>query len=98
MIKRVPLRDSAQVQVTFALPPHAVAANVSVVGDFNDWDPGAHPFRLRSNGTRSVTLTLPAGERFAFRYLDETGQWFDDDSADAFEPNGIGGKNGVIAT
>jgi hypothetical protein len=67
-----------------------------VVGDFNGWDPLAHPLRPRRNGTRSAVVTLPPGRRFAFRYLAEGGRWHDDDTAGAVEPNGVGGYNAVI--
>jgi hypothetical protein len=43
-------------------------------------------------------VTLPPGHRFAFRYLAEGGRWHDDDTAEAFEPNGVGGHNAVIHT
>ena len=74
------------VAVTFVLDEDREA--VSVVGDFNDWTPGAHPLRRRSNGTRSVTVTLPAGKRVRFRYLADGGRWFDDPDADAHDAQG----------
>jgi hypothetical protein len=43
-------------------------------------------------------VTLPPGRRFAFRYLAEGGSWHDDETAEAFEPNGAGGHNAVIHT
>ena len=68
------------VTVTFVLDD-TVTGPVSVVGDFNDWTPGAHVLRKRSNGTRSVSVTLPAGRPVRFRYLAEGGHWFDDPEA-----------------
>ena len=76
MIKRSPAPEGRGVKVSFILPRDG--DRVSVVGDFNDWDPFAHPLRPRSNGTRSVALMLPAGGRYAFRYLAEGGRWQDD--------------------
>ena len=69
-----------------------------MVGDFNGWDPLAHPLRHRANGTRSAAVILPPGRRFAFRYLAEGGRWHDDETAEAFEPNGAGGHNAVLHT
>jgi 1,4-alpha-glucan branching enzyme len=71
------------VKVTFVLPVDQPAGAVSVVGDFNEWDPFAHPLRKRANGTRSATVRVPAGSRLHFRYLAEGGVWFDDETADA---------------
>jgi len=98
VIKQTPVNDGDQVKVNFILSKDAITGKVSVVGDFNGWDPLAHPLRPRRNGTRSVTVTLPTRSRFAFRYLDDGGRWLDDDGADAFEPNGVGGVNGVVHT
>jgi 1,4-alpha-glucan branching enzyme len=53
---------------------------VSVVGNFNDWDPFAHPLRRRANRTRSAAVTVPAGSTLHFRYLAEGGRWFDDET------------------
>lgn len=71
------------VRVTFALPADQPGGAVSVVGDFNDWDPFAHPLRRRANGTRSAAVTVRAGSTLYFRYLAEGGQWFDDESVPA---------------
>ncbi len=99
MIKHSTAKGSRNdIKVSFILPGDRVAGKVSVVGDFNSWDPHAHPLRKRSNGTRSVSVSLPAGRRFAFRYLVEDGRWLDDEEANAFEPNGVGGVNGIVAT
>jgi 1,4-alpha-glucan branching enzyme len=98
VIKQTPVKGSKKVKVNFVLPKESAAGKVSVVGDFNDWDPFAHPLRARSNGTRSVAVTLPAQRRFAFRYLDAAGRWLDDDAAHAYEENGVGGVNSVVTT
>lgn len=76
------------VRVTFVLPAEQPAGAVSVVGDFNDWNPFAHPLRRRTNGTRSAVVRVPAGSMLRFRYLAEGGLWFDDESADDHEPDG----------
>jgi 1,4-alpha-glucan branching enzyme len=77
-----PGRDGT-VRVTFALPADEPGGPVSVVGDFNGWDPFAHPLRRRANGTRSAVVTVPAGATLRFRYLADGGVWFDDDTAPA---------------
>ena len=74
-----PGRDGT-VRVTFALPIDEPGGAVSVVGDFNDWNPHTHPLRKRANRTRSAAVTVQAGTTLHFRYLAEGGVWFDDDS------------------
>lgn len=80
MIKTAKSVRNGTVRVTFALPTDTPGGAVSVVGNFNDWDPLAHPLRRRANGTRSASVTVPAGSTLRFRYLAEGGTWFDDDT------------------
>lgn len=94
MLKRQPLGDRAK--VTFALPLDDAPATVSVVGDFNDWDPQAHPMKKRSNGTRSVSVELPAGATYRFKYVSEHGDWFCDPAADGEEWNEYATTNSLL--
>lgn len=80
-------------RVTFSVED---ARPVSVVGDFNGWDPHRHPLVRRSNGTRSVAVDIPAGTSAHFRYLADGGQYYDDPHADLLEPNGFGGTHCVV--
>ena len=80
MIKQSPVKGKDQVKVSFILPSDAVTGKVSVVGDFNGWDPFAHPLRRRANRTRSAAVTVQAGSTLHFRYLGDGGVWFDDET------------------
>ena len=86
MIKRNKLFGN-QTRVTFSLPRDVPPGTVSVVGCFNDWQPGRHELVTRRNGTRTVTVRLGPGE-YRFRYLASGGVWLDDDSADAIDEQG----------
>ena len=66
--------------LTFVQP--ADTPPMSVVGTFNGWDPLAHPLRRRSNGTRSVRVTVPAAGRIEFRYLADGGVWSVDETVE----------------
>lgn len=68
-------------KIHFVLPDDVHDGPVSAVGDFNAWRPGAHKLVRRNNGTRSVTVTVPAGQQMQFRYLGSGGVWFDDPDA-----------------
>ena len=83
MIKTTKLGRDGMVRVTFTLPVAEPTGAVSVVGDFNDWDPFAHPLRRRAKGIRSASVTVPPGSTLRFRYLAEGGQWFDDETIGA---------------
>ena len=78
--------DTTKIQ--FILPDDLLDGPVSAVGTFNDWTPGKHKLVKRRNGTRSVTVAVPAGEAVSFRYLGEGGLWFDDQDADAITDQG----------
>ncbi|TQS44904.1 isoamylase early set domain-containing protein [Cryptosporangium phraense] len=86
MLKRTPV-NGTKTKVTFSLPIDDSTPSVSVVGDFNGWQPGKHELTPRRNGVRSVTLTLPSGEH-RFRYLGTGGVWLDDAEADRIDAQG----------
>lgn len=86
MIKRSK-GTKGKVKVTFVVPMTECDQAVSVVGEFNDWDPLATPLRKRSNGTRSASLELPAGASYRFKYLADGGDWFCDPDADSTVEN-----------
>ena len=88
MIKTTKPGRNGTVRVTFALPADEPSGAVSVVGDFNEWNPFAHPLQRRANGTRSAAVTVPVGSMLHFRYLAEGGVWFDDETAPAWDGQG----------
>ncbi len=94
MIKISKQRGSTS--VTFALAVDETPKPVSVVGDFNQWDPLATPLRKRSNGTRSARVDLGTDGVTRFKYLAEGGEWFNDPDAHGFEVNEYGEVNSVI--
>jgi hypothetical protein len=76
-------------KIQFVLSDDVHDGPVSAVGSFNDWRPGAHKLVRRSNGTRSVSVTVPAGEAIVFRYLGSGGVWFDDPEASLAAEGGL---------
>jgi hypothetical protein len=86
-------RGADSVRVTFTLDTDTA---VSVVGDFNGWDPAAHRLKPRSNGKRSVSVLMDPGREVSFRYLAEGGHFFDDADADRYDDNGYGGTHSVL--
>jgi hypothetical protein len=62
------------------------STRVSVVGDFNDWDPQASPMaRASERGPWSVRLSLPPG-RYRYTFLVDGKRWVQDPS----EPPALG--------
>jgi hypothetical protein len=95
MIRCAPKKGTDQVRATFVVADEGLYGHlVAVVGDFNGWDPTTTPMRKEGNG-RVATVSLQAGRRYAFRYLSD-GVWFNDDTADAYEPNDLGVDNSIL--
>lgn len=98
MLKREPVKGSAQVKITFVIPHNPDQSRVWVVGDFNNWDPKATPLVKRANNTRSASVTVDANKAYAFRYYTAEGDWFNDEDADAYQANEHGTHNCIVKT
>ncbi|MFN8645700.1 MAG: isoamylase early set domain-containing protein [Gemmatimonadales bacterium] len=68
-------RDGGPRPVRFAMAAPG-AAQVALIGDFNDWDPRANPLR-RQAGEWSVTLRLPPG-RYRYAFVLDGRRWVAD--------------------
>jgi glycosidase len=83
-------------KVTFRFQPVISGINkVYLAGTFNDWNDSKTPMSdLDQNGTYEVTLLLPPGE-YLYKFVVD-GNWLTDPNAQAYEPDGMGGKNAII--
>lgn len=67
------------------------ADKVTVLGDFNSWDPGqSYPMKKLKNGTFKTTIDLEVGHEYQFRYLIDDKVWMNDIQADKYVPTGLG--------
>lgn len=99
MISKEPLPDGENVRVTFELPSSLWAERVNLVGDFNGWDTIRHEMvQSRSNGNWRISLVLPKGQEYQFRYLINGRDWHNDWHADKYVPNRYGSDNSVLST
>jgi 1,4-alpha-glucan branching enzyme len=87
--------EPGSVSVMFHVPAVSAASVVAVVGDFNNWDPEQH-LMSRSNAGYSVTIPIPVGRRYHFRYLLDRTEWQNDWQADDYVPNRYGGDDSVL--
>ena len=88
-----PNREADGVKFVLVAPQ---AARVSLVGDFNRWDPAANPMeRTPTGGTWSVVVPLSAG-RHEYAFVVDGKQWLPDPSAPLAPVDGLGAPNSVV--
>lgn len=68
--------------------------SVSVVGNFNNWKPGATQLTFLGGIKWFKDISLPPG-RYEYRFVVD-GKWTDDPKAKAYVPNPHGGRNAVV--
>jgi len=69
------------------------ARQVSLAGDFNNWDPQAMPMYKGSDGVWYLSVSLIPG-RYEYRFIAD-GVWQDDPAAQERTANTSGGENCV---
>lgn len=80
-------------RVTFSLAaPHA--RQVSLVGDFNAWDPDIHPMKKDAEGLWQKTVVLAPGT-YEYKFFQD-GRWVPDPQNDHQRPNRFGTQNSVV--
>jgi 1,4-alpha-glucan branching enzyme len=81
-----------KVQVTFVQGPRD--EQLFVAGSFNAWQ--RVPLKKAKDGTLRATVSVDPGETLSFRYVTASGEWFDDEAADAYTQNDHGTTNGLV--
>jgi len=92
------LKSKPVSKVTFRLPSSVLngASQVALVGDFNNWDEKLTPMALLKSGDFKVTLDLPIGQNYEFRYLIDETIWENDWDADHYVPSGFPGVDNSV--
>lgn len=97
-IKKQYLETSPACKVTFRLPKKAApeARQVTIVGDFNDWDKERTLMKRLASGDFTVTLELNPGSEYKFKYLIDAHRWENDWHADKYIPCPHGYEDSVV--
>lgn len=70
------------------------ASSVSIVGSFNQWEPGKHPLHgPEADGVWTIVLPLPSG-RHEYRFVVNGAEWVPDPRAPSVD-DGMGGTNSL---
>ena len=95
-IKKQFIKTKPVCKVTFSLEAKEANA-VSVIGDFNNWNPSEGALGKLKNGTFKATFDLPKDASYEFKYLID-GTFVNEPEADAFQWNDFAGaENSVLA-
>lgn len=100
MIKKQFLKTKPVCKATFTLPVEAApeAEDVTIVGDFNDWDAeNGIKMKKQKNGVFKAVVSLDAGKEYQFRYLIDGQEWENDWDADKYVTTPFGVDNSVVS-
>lgn len=98
-IKKKYLKSSSLCKVTFRLPKEAVpeAQNVTIVGDFNEWNENQTLMKKLKDGSFTVSIDLERDREYQFRYLIDSARWENDWNADKYISTSYGdSENSVV--
>jgi 1,4-alpha-glucan branching enzyme len=81
-------------RVTFELPAGVRASSAALTGEFNGWKPVT--MVRRKDGRFSITLSLPTGRSYRYRFILDGERWENDWAAEGYADNGHGGEDSVV--
>jgi Carbohydrate-binding module 48 (Isoamylase N-terminal domain) len=87
-------QQMVKVHLTLEAPQ---AVQVSVVGDWNGWNPKAQPMK-RQDGEWEIMLELERGRSYQYQFLINGREWIPDPNNLVKVDNGFGGKNSLIGS
>jgi 1,4-alpha-glucan branching enzyme len=96
--RRVRAAGDQVVKVTFDLPASVQAMDISLVGDFNNWSPTETKLKRKKDAPWKVTVPLPQGQTYRYRFLLDGRHWENDWSADLYLANEFGTHDSVVVT
>jgi 1,4-alpha-glucan branching enzyme len=76
-------KDKTTCKVGFSMPEEAAgeAKKLYLSGEFNDWKPAA---MRKFKGSYTLSLELPTGASYQYRYSTDQGVWLNDTEADCY--------------
>ena len=98
-IKKQISKSKPTVKTTFSLDKELVndATNISIIGDFNNWNAEENVMEMSKNGNFKAVIELEKEKDHEFGYLIDKQIWMNDIDADKMVSNPFGGENSVIS-
>lgn len=85
-VTKTRVKGKSLYKVRFTVPSERAdgVARVSLAGEFNGW--GAQDLEMKRDrgGSFSLSLVLPMGREYQYRYLLDGSLWINDESADGY--------------
>ena len=91
--KKVTIKKKTAKKVNFTMEAPE-AQNISLAGNFNNWDINSHPLKKRSKGIWKASINLMPGI-YEYRFLVD-GEWQNDPNCTTFLPNSYGSENCIL--
>ena len=86
-------------KVTFRLDKRTAgsAKRVCLAAEFNDWKTDQTPMKALKSGDFTVTVNLPPGREYQYRFVADGDHWITDKEADKYTPAGVvNAQNAVV--
>lgn len=96
MPKKIYSKTGNSCRINFELPEAVRAKKASIVGDFNKWNPKAHPMKQKKDGSFYVTVYLQSGNTYRYRFLLDGRRWENDWNAEEYRANNLGSEDSII--
>jgi 1,4-alpha-glucan branching enzyme len=92
-------KNSVECKVTFQIPAELLngSKSASVAGEFNGWNAEANPVKI-TKGVGSVSIALPVGKEFQYKFIIDGQRWENDPEADKYISNEYGEANSIVET
>ena len=99
-IKKQYLKSKPECKVTFLLAKEVAtnAKQVTLVGEFNEWDKEVTLMTKLKNGSFKTNLNLAAGREYQFRYLVDGKDWINDNEADKYVLNNFSNEDNFVVS
>ena len=96
MIEKSYSEKGDQCFVTFTIPDEWNAQAAVLVGEFNEWNPGASKMTRTEKNGLGITMTLETGKTYRFRYLLDEMRWENDPQSDGYMSNVFGTEDSIV--